>query len=77
MCVAFVVYVIVALIYYVVNIRATTKLGDPVFFDKDAWISLVRQVGLIILSLYASTGHFIIITPTILNCIHVSMYINI
>jgi Transmembrane protein 138 len=34
---------IVAIPYYVLNIRATIKLGDPVYFDKDAWIALFKQ----------------------------------
>ena len=32
-----------ALLYYVVNIKAIMKLGDPIYFNKDAWITLLRE----------------------------------
>ena len=35
---------IVAVPYYVLNIRAAFKLEDPIFFNKEAWIALVNQV---------------------------------
>ena len=29
--------------YYILNIRASMKLGDPIYFDNKAWIELVRR----------------------------------
>jgi hypothetical protein len=34
---------LVAVPYYALNIRAAVKLSDHIYFDKDAWISLVKQ----------------------------------
>lgn len=34
----------VSVLYYSLNLRATIKLSDPIYFNKDAWISLVKQV---------------------------------
>ncbi len=34
---------LVAVPYYALNIRAAVKLSDKIYFDKDAWISLVKQ----------------------------------
>ena len=35
---------VVAIPYYLLNLRATTKLGNPVYFNKDAWVALIKQV---------------------------------
>ena len=37
-------FLTVAVPYYVLNIRAAFKLEDPIFFNKNAWIALVNQV---------------------------------
>eukprot|EP01031_Cornospumella_fuschlensis_P035807 gene35807-43431_t len=29
--------------YYVANLQATVRLEDPVYFNRDAWISLLKQ----------------------------------
>jgi hypothetical protein len=34
---------IIAIPYYALNVRAVVKLSDNIYFDKDAWISLVKQ----------------------------------
>jgi hypothetical protein len=34
---------IVAVPYYVMNIRASIKLADPIFFDKTYWRTLMEQ----------------------------------
>jgi hypothetical protein len=34
---------IVAVLYYTVNIFYTVKLEDPIYYNKDAWIALIRQ----------------------------------
>jgi len=34
---------IIAIPYYALNLRAVVKLSDKIYFDKDAWISLVKQ----------------------------------
>jgi hypothetical protein len=34
----------VAVLYYTVNIFYTVKLEDPIYYNKDAWIALIRQV---------------------------------
>lgn len=34
---------IIAIVYYLLNLRATMKLGNPIFYNKQAWISLVKQ----------------------------------
>lgn len=34
----------VAVLYYAVNIFYTVKLEDPIYYNRDAWISLIRQV---------------------------------
>jgi hypothetical protein len=34
----------VAVIYYVVNMRATLKLGSSLYFDRTLWVSLVNEV---------------------------------
>lgn len=34
---------IVAIPYYLLNFRAAMKLGDPIYFNKEAWIALVKQ----------------------------------
>jgi hypothetical protein len=34
----------VAIPYYIFNIRMTVTLEDPVYFNKDAWIALIKQV---------------------------------
>eukprot|EP01042_Synura_sphagnicola_P006031 gene6031-7695_t len=33
----------VAVLYYAVNIFYTVKLEDPIYYNRDAWISLIRQ----------------------------------
>jgi len=33
-----------ALPYYVFNIRAVVKLGNEIFFDRDAWIAMIKEV---------------------------------
>jgi hypothetical protein len=30
--------------YYIANVRATIRLEDPIYFNKNAWISLIKQV---------------------------------
>ncbi len=35
----------VAIPYYILNIRMTVTLEDPIYFNKDAWISLIKQVS--------------------------------
>mgnify|MGYP003706430671 CR=1 FL=1 len=35
----------VAILYYLFNVRATVKLGDAKYFDKAAWMSLLRKPG--------------------------------
>ena len=35
----------VAVIYYLLNMRATIKLGDPIYYNKGTWVALVRQVS--------------------------------
>lgn len=39
-----------AVIYYLLNIRATIKLGSPLYVNKDEWIALIKEV--IIIRLY-------------------------
>ena len=34
---------VIAIPYYLLNLRATIKLGDPVYYDKDTWVNLIRQ----------------------------------
>mmetsp|Transcript_22505 Transcript_22505/g.37603 ORF Transcript_22505/g.37603 Transcript_22505/m.37603 type:complete len:183 (-) Transcript_22505:609-1157(-) len=34
---------IVAIPYYIANVRATIKLEDPIYFNKQAWINLIKQ----------------------------------
>lgn len=34
---------IIAIPYYALNLRAVVKLSDRVYFDKDAWVSLIRK----------------------------------
>jgi hypothetical protein len=34
---------VIAIPYYLFNIRATVKLSERKYFDKDAWISLIRK----------------------------------
>lgn len=34
---------IVVIPYYALNLRAAVKLSDNLYFDKDAWISLIRK----------------------------------
>eukprot|EP01038_Epipyxis_sp_PR26KG_P012374 gene12374-16598_t len=34
---------IAAIAYYVVTIRVTIKLEDPIYFNKEAWVSLIKQ----------------------------------
>eukprot|EP01031_Cornospumella_fuschlensis_P035711 gene35711-43311_t len=31
--------------YYVANLQATVRLEDPVYFNRDAWISLLKQTS--------------------------------
>jgi hypothetical protein len=38
-------YVLVAVPYYIANIRTTIKLEDPMYFNKSAWIGLIKQVS--------------------------------
>lgn len=33
----------VAIIYYSVNLFYTVKLEDPIYYNRDAWIALIRQ----------------------------------
>lgn len=35
----------IAVLYYAVNIFYTVKLEDPIYYNRDAWISLIRQVN--------------------------------
>ena len=35
----------VAVLYYLLNMRATIKLGDPIYYNKSTWVALVRQVS--------------------------------
>lgn len=35
---------IAAVVYYVANVYYTIKLEDPIYYNKDAWIALIRQV---------------------------------
>lgn len=35
---------LVSIPYYVANLQAIARLEDPVYFNRDAWISLVKQV---------------------------------
>ena len=39
-------FILVSIPYYVANIQATVRLEDPVYFNKDAWITLLKQVRL-------------------------------
>ena len=34
---------IIAIPYYALNLRAAVKLSDKIYFDKDAWISLIKK----------------------------------
>ena len=34
---------IIAIPYYALNLRAAVKLSDRIYFDKEAWISLIKQ----------------------------------
>eukprot|EP00981_Chlorochromonas_danica_P008994 scaffold2392_cov166-Ochromonas_danica.AAC.10 len=34
---------LVSIPYYVINIQTTVKLEDPVYFNRDAWISLIKE----------------------------------
>lgn len=34
---------LVAVVYYVVNMRATLKLGSSLYFDRTLWVSLVNE----------------------------------
>lgn len=34
----------VAVVYYVSNMRATMKLGSSMYFDRSLWVSLVKEV---------------------------------
>lgn len=34
---------IIAIPYYALNLRAAVKLSDKIYFDKEAWISLIQQ----------------------------------
>ncbi len=36
---------LVAVLYYVVNMFTAIKLEDPIFFNKDAWIALIKEVS--------------------------------
>lgn len=36
--------VIVAVLYYSANLFYTTKLEDPIYYNRDAWIALIKQV---------------------------------
>jgi hypothetical protein len=38
-----VVHKMVAILYYVMNIRSARQLEDPVFFNKDTWIDLIKK----------------------------------
>jgi hypothetical protein len=38
-----VVHKMTAIVYYVMNIRSARKLEDPIFFNKDAWIELMKK----------------------------------
>lgn len=38
-----IVHKIVAILYYLFNLRATVKLSERKYFDKDAWISLIKE----------------------------------
>jgi hypothetical protein len=35
---------IVAIPYYLLNIRATMKLSAPIYFTKDAWVALAKEL---------------------------------
>jgi Transmembrane protein 138 len=39
---------IVAIPYYLLNLRAVMKLSDPSYYTGDTWVALVRQVSVII-----------------------------
>eukprot|EP01032_Pedospumella_encystans_P038474 gene38474-43589_t len=34
---------LVAIPYYIANVRATIKLEDPMYFNKAAWINVIKQ----------------------------------
>lgn len=34
---------VIAVFYYLLNVRATIKLGDPIYYNKHTWVALVRQ----------------------------------
>lgn len=38
-----VVHKLIAAIYYVMNIRSARQLEDPIFFNKDTWIELIKR----------------------------------
>lgn len=42
----------VAIPYYIANVRATIKLEDPMYFNKTAWINLIKQVKKLRLHFY-------------------------
>lgn len=44
---------IVAVLYYSVNLFYTVKLEDPIYYNRDAWIALIRQVRLDFLHKYS------------------------
>ena len=35
----------VAIPYYLLNLRATIKLGHPIYYNKEAWVALIKQVN--------------------------------
>lgn len=35
---------LVAILYYIFNLQTTMKLEDPIYFNKDAWIALIKEV---------------------------------
>lgn len=37
-------FCIVAVLYYIFNLQTTIKLEDPIYFNKDAWIALIKEV---------------------------------
>ena len=36
---------IVAAIYYFINIRAAVRLGDSIYYEKNAWVQLFHETG--------------------------------
>jgi hypothetical protein len=64
--------ILVAIPYYLLNLRATIKLGHPIYYNKDAWVALIKQVHMYVY-MHIFTCDYIYIH--VLICLYIYVYL--